>query len=101
MVVTFLWFVVFGVACARFTRLVRADRITEPFRKRWVRHFGGESIWSYWIICPWCLSMWFAPFFAAGFLLSIDASGWEWGVIVPASLAYSHLAGLSAVIEGD
>lgn len=101
MVVAFLWFVVFGMACARFTHLVRADKIMERLRLRWVRRFGEDSLRTYMIFCAWCLSFWFAPLFAAGFLLSIHASGWEWGLIAPVSLAYSHLAGLSAAIEGD
>jgi len=99
--VAILWFAVFGLACARFTHLIRADKITERFRQRWVRRFGGESLRSYMIVCAWCLSIWFAPFFAAGFLLSIHASGWQWLLVVPISLAYSHLVGLLAGVEGD
>ncbi len=98
---TILWFVVFGLACARATRLIRADKITDRLRLAWVRRFGEGSLTTYLIFCAWCLSVYLAPIFAAGWLLTINATGWQWTLLVPVSLAYSHLAGLSASIEGD
>lgn len=51
------------VATYRATRLINADVITAPFR-RWVCRLDGAleegevGRWTYFITCPWCVSIW-------------------------------------------
>lgn len=51
-------------AVARLTRLVTADRISEPIRTRLTNRWGDEAQRSYLITCDYCASMYVAPIVA-------------------------------------
>ena len=88
-----LWFIVAVLATYRLTRLVTADKITEPIRG-WV---VDRSEWfGYLVTCDWCLSIWVAPLPALGIVL--------WGDVTPvrlvlAALALSGATGLFSLLE--
>ncbi len=42
------------------TRLIVDDRIAIGIRRWVVNKWGGESLPSYLIHCPWCMSIWFS-----------------------------------------
>lgn len=89
-----LLLVVAGLATYRLTRLVTADRITEPVRQ-WVEQ---RSSWAgYLVTCDWCLSMWVAPFPAVAVTLWPDS---RVVLVVVGSLALSAFAGLASLVEG-
>lgn len=48
------------LAVARITRLLVDDRLTVSWRVWIVKRFGADSLASYLIHCPWCMSMWIA-----------------------------------------
>ena len=52
-----------ALATARITRLLTDDRLTVAWRQWVVRRFGADSMPSYLVHCPWCMSMWIAPVF--------------------------------------
>lgn len=89
---------VIALAVARITRLITSDYLTAGPRSRLIRHFGPDHKISYLITCPWCTSMWVGA--VAG-----PAGYWWWDHTwfwVPAlALAYSHVTGLLAGMEGD
>jgi hypothetical protein len=99
--VTIFWFAVFALGCARATRLARVDRIFQRPRRALIIRYGEGSAMAYFLTCPWCISIWLAPLFAWGFLLTIHARGPQWWLMVPLTLAYSYLAGLLSRLEGD
>jgi hypothetical protein len=88
-----LWLAIGALATYRLTRLVTADKITEPIRA-WA---SRRSEWlGYLSTCDWCLSIWFAPWPALALALA-PTSGL---VRVPlAALALSALTGLLALAE--
>lgn len=57
-----------ALACYRLTRLIVADSWppTEWLRARVERRTGPESGWSYFVNCPWCMSMYVAGGVVAG-----------------------------------
>lgn len=96
-------FLAFG-ATARLTRLLTTDKILEAAR-RWVVHRTdtmptdrAERL-SYFVTCPWCVSMWVAP--------PVIASGWwpahhgtaTWWWFPAACLLLSHIVGLTAPLD--
>lgn len=99
--VTIFWFAVFALGCARATRLARVDRIFQRPRRALIMRHGEHSAVAYFLTCPWCISIWAGLLAAAGFLLTVHARGWQWLLLVPLTLAYSYLAGLSSRLEGD
>lgn len=48
------------LATARITRLLVEDRLTVAWRRWVVRRWGEDSLPSYFVHCPWCMSMWLA-----------------------------------------
>jgi hypothetical protein len=46
------------VATYRLTKLVMEDRITEDFRNLIYSKFPRDSKVSYFLGCPWCVSIW-------------------------------------------
>ena len=59
-VVTLLIAVCVCGATARLTRLVVEDRILLGLRQWVIRTRGAESLWSYLVLCPWCVSPYMA-----------------------------------------
>ena len=80
------------LATYRLTRLITADRITEPLRE-WV---NGRSEWAgYLVTCDWCLSIWIGP------LVVIPAVLWPSTMVtvVVAALSASAVTGLLSLVE--
>lgn len=48
------------LAVARITRLLVDDQLTISWRRWVVKKYGPESMPSYFVHCPWCVSMWVA-----------------------------------------
>ena len=46
------------LAVARITRLLVEDRLTVAWRQWVVKRFGADSLPSYLVHCPWCMSIW-------------------------------------------
>jgi len=46
------------IATYRLTKLVMEDKITEDFRNYVYEKFPRDSKISYFIGCPWCVSIW-------------------------------------------
>ena len=88
-----LLIIVAALATYRLTRLVTADKITEPIRT-WVM---DRSQWAgYLVSCDWCLSIWIAPPVALCAIL--------WGdnrlvLVVILWLALSAVVGLLSLVE--
>jgi len=90
--------VIWVLALARVTRLINADEITDPMRI-WVMHKTGvESTASYFVRCPWCVSMWLGLASAPFALWLADLSLWLWPVV---ALAGSHITGLLAGLDRE
>lgn len=107
-----LLFAVYALAVARLTRLIAADKLTEPLRERvqmklWDRVTGDRTVTLmamsdpnadapklvYLLTCPWCVSVYVAA-------AAAPVVYW-WGTapifFVPAlALAFSHVTGLLA-----
>jgi hypothetical protein len=81
-----------ALATYRLTRLVTADKITEPVRE-WV---NSRSEWAgYLVTCDWCLSIWIGP------LVAIPAVLWPSTMVtvVVAALSASAVTGLLSLVE--
>lgn len=89
-------FVLWVLALARLTRLVNADEITDPIRLAVMRKTGPESKWSYFLQCPWCVSMWLG-LVTAGFPVWLTDSPWWFLPLL--ALAGSHVTGLMAQLD--
>lgn len=86
--------VLVALATYRLTRLVTADRITEPVRV-WAEQRGPRV--GYLATCDWCLSVWLAP------LPTVAAVLWGGSTVVLVglvALSASALTGLLSMIEG-
>jgi hypothetical protein len=82
------------LALARVTRLVVSDRLTD-FLRIWAyrRSRGAETMLTYFVQCPWCVSMWLGLGSSwAVFLLT----GWDWWLYPLLSLAGSYAVGVLA-----
>jgi hypothetical protein len=93
-------------ATARVTRLISADKISEPIRAAVVRRWGPSSWLGYLLHCRWCVSMYVAPVFAAAVLWLVPAYRGDWwaqtltvGALL--ALTYSHGTALLAGLEDD
>lgn len=82
--------IVAALAVARLTRLLTEDRIVVRWRQWIVRRYGPDSMVTYWIHCPWCLSLWIAaPIMPIAALFP-----YPWVVALLAIPAASMVAGL-------
>lgn len=82
--------IVAALAVARITRLLVEDRLTVRWRQWIVRRYGAESLPSYLVHCPWCMSIWIAvPIMPLSVLLPHP-----WVIAALAIPAASMVAGL-------
>lgn len=81
-------------ALARVTRLLVADRLTD-FLRIWAyrRSGGGESMLTYFVQCPWCVSMWLG--FATAWIVWLQVD-WGWYLYPLIALSGSYLVGVFA-----
>ena len=88
---TALLVAVAALATYRLTRLVTADKITEPLRERVTSRWLG-----YLVQCDWCLSIWVAPWPALAVVLWPDNR-----VVMVAliALALSAVTGFVSLVE--
>lgn len=88
-----LWFCIAMLATYRLTRLVTADKITQPIRV-WV--IGRSDWFGYLVTCDWCLSIWVAPFPAVAVLIWGDITAVQVGLV---ALGVSGATGLLSLLE--
>jgi hypothetical protein len=99
-----LLLVVLGaLATARLTRLLTADQLTEPARRRLLQRVQEGGRLEYLMVCRWCASVWVGlPVALAVVAAAPDLRpSLAVGALVAAllTLAYSHITGLLAVRE--
>jgi hypothetical protein len=82
--------VVATLAVARLTRLIVDDRVTVGIRQWVVNKWGGESLPSYLIHCPWCMSIWISALVMPPAVLFPN----QWVIAALAIPAASMVAGL-------
>lgn len=80
-------------AVVRLTRLLTADKISEPIRDRVDRRYGEDSMRAYFVTCDYCVSMYLSPIVATVAVL--------WGdnrviVIALIALTASYVTGFLA-----
>lgn len=82
------------LALARVTRLIVADKLTD-FLRIWAykRSRGGESYLTYFLQCPWCVSMWLGFGTAWVVWLVADWPGYLYPLV---ALAGSYAVGVLA-----
>ncbi len=85
--------VLWVLALARLTRLVNADQITDPLRIAVARRWGENGYASYFLACPWCVSIWLG-FATAPFVLWL--SDLRWWTLPLVALAGSEVTGFLA-----
>ena len=83
--------VVDGLAAYRLVKLIRQDKITEPVRDKVLEKHGppDQSMASYLVGCPWCLSVYFGAALAVGRRVLPETTS-----VVSRGLALSAIAGL-------
>lgn len=93
-----------ALATARLTRLVTADQLTLPLRRRVLSRAREGGQLEYLLSCAWCTSVWIGiPI--AGLVTGLSGLATGLGlariavVDVLLGLAYSHLAGRLAATE--
>jgi len=64
-----------ALAVYRITRLVVADKVTEPIRERVWEERGAEKGLGYFVTCPWCVSFWVGAGAVAA--RQVAPSAWE------------------------
>lgn len=93
--------VLFALATARSVQLIKADKVTEGWRRWWLRRSPPGSLRAYWITCDWCISiacagLWWAPLYATW--AAPRPMPWlAWWAV--ATLAFSYLAVLLAAAQ--
>ena len=96
--------IVYALAVARLTKLINNDRVLQAPRVALLKRLPEGSIWAYFVVCPWCVSMWLG-------LVAAPVTWW-WGGLqvdgvpsalgVPAlALAYSAFTGYLAQLAED
>lgn len=82
--------VVAALAVARITRFLTDDFLASGYRRWIVDKYGANSNLSYLVHCPWCTSMWVAPF------IMIPATLWPnvWVIAALSIPAASMVSGL-------
>ena len=91
---TLLQLIITALATYRLTRLVTADKITEPIRD-WIT--ARHDWFGYLVTCDWCLSIWVAPF---PVLLMIKYPNSDSVMFFLGLLCASALTGLFSLVEG-
>lgn len=82
-------------ALARVTRFIVADRLTDFVRNwAWTRSQGRETYLTYFLECPWCVSVWLA--FGTAWVIWLPGGGWPWWIYPLAALTASYMVGLMA-----
>lgn len=93
------FYLIYLLAFARLIVLLTMDVITEPPRDRLATSLrdSGHNRLAYFVLCPWCVSIWVAiP--AAPIIYAYGDSPW---LFVPAlALALSAVAGALARVKG-
>ncbi|MEV4705450.1 hypothetical protein [Actinoplanes sp. NPDC049316] len=92
------------LAVARLTRLICADKITDPFRTAAAQRLKPGSMWTYLLYCRWCVSVWIAVPAAAIWWAASPASRWSghWWLDIPTTaLALSYATGLLVRAEPE
>ena len=51
--------IILGFGCARVTRIITRDTVTEPMRV-WIVHRYGTGWQTQLVHCPWCVGWWVA-----------------------------------------
>jgi len=95
-VVTLLIFVGVCATTARFTRLVVEDRVLLGLRQWVIRTKGEHSLWSYLVLCPWCVSPYVATAVSIPAVFwGLDALAWHVRIVLCALLipTASYVAG--------
>ena len=72
---TVAWVLTIG-ATMRLTLLVVADHVTQPIRDRIEARWTSDEV-AYLLACPWCASVYIAPFVVASGLAWSDGWGWQ------------------------
>lgn len=90
-----LGLLILALACARGTRLIVEDVITEPIRRFFVNRFGEEHKLTYLVHCIFCTSIWIG-FLCAVFACLVLPISWWW--LVPLALAFSQAAVFAHVV---
>ena len=88
------------LALARVTRLTVSDRHTD-FLRIWAykKSKGAETLLTYFVQCPWCVSMWLA--FATLWPIYM-LTGTDWRMYPLVALAGSYVVGILAEnLESD
>lgn len=89
-------FFVYALAVARATKLVNSDRITKAPREWAIRRLPDGSIWAYFLVCPWCVSIWLSIPLAplTWYFGGLEVDGVSPWLSIPAlALAYSGFTG--------
>lgn len=99
---------VYAMAVARLVRLINSDTITDPIRVAVERRARDEarsererarwSTFSYFLTCPWCVSMWVA--FATAWA-PLHLAHNQVVQYVAVALAVSYLIGVAATLLPD
>lgn len=87
-----------ALAVARVTRLLVSDRITEAPRSALLRRLDADGLAAYFVVCPWCVSVYVGGAAAAG---GAWAGVWSWPWAPALALAFSYTAGWLASREGE
>lgn len=91
-------FLLVALAVARATLLVTSDRIMLALRRWVVNKTGDESLWTYLVHCPRCVSIWIAFPAAIGWgVLTLPLH--LWWIIAPAWFALSYITVLLSRLE--
>jgi hypothetical protein len=89
------------LATARLTRLFVSDRLTAPFRRYVVQKWGEGSLQSYFVHCPWCMSMWWGALVMLPTMLLTYFFSWLgiWFIAALSVPVASHITGLLSRLE--